>query len=78
MAEAYILINTDVGEEYQVLDEIKKIDGVVEAYLVYGTYDVICKIESDELSDLKNRIMGKFRNITKIRNTMTLISVDQK
>jgi len=76
IATAYVLIITDVGVEMDVLDQIKAIDGVEEAYLVYGNYDIITKMTSKDVNDLKKRVIGQFRTIQKIRNTMTLIGVD--
>ena len=76
IATAYVLIITDVGVEMDVLDQIKAIDGVEEAYLVYGNYDIIAKVTSKDVNDLKKRVIGQFRTIQKIRNTMTLIGVD--
>jgi len=76
IATAYVLIITDVGVEMDVLDQIKAIEGVEEAYLVYGNYDIIAKVTSKDVNDLKKRVIGQFRTIQKIRNTMTLIGVD--
>ncbi len=77
IATAYVLIITDVGVEMDVLEQIKAIEGVEEAYLVYGNYDIIAKVTSKDVNDLKKRVIGQFRTIQKIRNTMTLIGVDE-
>ena len=77
IATAYVLIITDVGVEMDVLEQIKQIEGVEEAYLVYGNYDIIAKVTSKDVNDLKKRVIGQFRTIQKIRNTMTLIGVDE-
>ena len=36
---AYVLINTEIGSECDVLDVIKKITNVTETYSVYGVSD---------------------------------------
>ena len=41
MVRAFIMLNVDLGCERKVLDEVKKVDGVVEAHLVNGVYDII-------------------------------------
>ena len=64
MASAYILINTDVGAEQEVLDQLKSMPEVTEAAAVYGIYDIVCRIESDTMEKLRNhdcksKISGK-------------------
>ena len=36
MASAFVLINTELGSESEVSDQLKKIDAVEESYMVYG------------------------------------------
>ncbi|PVX23907.1 MAG: AsnC family transcriptional regulator, partial [Candidatus Bathyarchaeum sp.] len=53
MPMAFVLINTEIGSESEVLDELKKIDAVKEAYMVYGVYDVVAKVGADTMDKLK-------------------------
>ena len=46
---AYVLIVTDIGKEYEVVQELKKIKAVSEAKAVYGEFDIITRIESTDL-----------------------------
>ena len=70
---AYVLVVTTVGAEHKAIEEIKVIEGVVLAQTVYGEFDVICRVESDNLKDLDDSIT-KVRKIKNILRTMTLIS----
>jgi len=70
---AFVLINTDIGSESAVLEEIKKIKGVEHAYALYGAYDIMAKVESDSLDDLKQTITWQIRKLTGIRATLTLM-----
>jgi len=36
---AYVLIRTDIGAERKVLDELRKLEGVEEAFLIFGPWD---------------------------------------
>ncbi|HJS81863.1 MAG TPA: hypothetical protein VJ742_03415 [Nitrososphaera sp.] len=47
MAEAYVLINCDLGTEENVIKELKSVQGVSEVKGVFGVYDVIAKVTSD-------------------------------
>lgn len=74
MSIGFVLINTEIGFEKEVIDSLKKIDGVVEAHLLYGIYDIIAKIEAEDLNELKEKILRKVREVKHIRSTMTMIT----
>jgi len=72
MPSAYILINADLGTETQIIDNIKDLKGIKEAYTVYGVYDIIAKAESESLDKLK-AIIENARKLPKVRSTLTMI-----
>ena len=72
MPSAYILINADLGTETQIIDNIKDLKGIKEAYTVYGVYDSIAKAESESLDKLK-AIIENARKLPKVRSTLTMI-----
>ena len=47
MPRAFVLINVESGSEDEVLKELKKIEGVEEAYFSYGVYDLIIKVTGE-------------------------------
>ena len=73
MITAFVLINTEGESEEIVLDRIRSIPGVKEVSAVYGTYDIICKVEEHSLSLLKNTIFEQIRKIEMVRSTITLV-----
>jgi DNA-binding Lrp family transcriptional regulator len=73
MATAYVLVNTELGHEAEVVKELKMIEGVLETYLVYGVYDIIGRIEAETMEELKNIISWKVRRIQRVRSTLTMI-----
>ena len=73
MPEAYVLINTEVGAEDEVLGELKKLKSVKEAHCVYGTYDLIAKVGADTMDKLKEVTTWKLRKLNKVRSTLTMI-----
>ncbi|MHA2029772.1 MAG: Lrp/AsnC family transcriptional regulator [Candidatus Kariarchaeaceae archaeon] len=76
MATAFILINTDVAAEEEVMEQLKSIAEVKSVHLVYGIYDLIVQIEADDLDTLKKGVTENLRSIEKIRSTMTMIAVE--
>ena len=75
MATAYVLLNTELGAETEVMKDMKMIVEIKEAHMVYGVYDIIARIEADTMEDLKNIISWKVRRINRVRSTLTMITV---
>jgi DNA-binding Lrp family transcriptional regulator len=75
--KAYVLINTEIGSESEVLDAIKKIKNVIEANAVYGVYDIVAKIEAETMDKLKETVTWKVRRLNKVRSTLTMIAIEQ-
>jgi DNA-binding Lrp family transcriptional regulator len=73
MPIAYILINYEIGTEDRILNRLKNLPGVVEVNELNGIYDIIVKISSDNLDNIKETIIKHIRTIKTIRSTMTLI-----
>ncbi|MFW9915170.1 MAG: Lrp/AsnC ligand binding domain-containing protein [Candidatus Thorarchaeota archaeon] len=76
MAQAFILVSTELGAEDQVLAEAKEFDVVKEAYVAYGVYDVILKIQAPSLDVLKATIIDQVRNLPNVRSTLSMIVVE--
>ena len=74
MAKAYVLINSEIGGEQEVVDQLNAMEEVVEVSIVYGVYDVIVKLEADSMEVLKELITSKVRHLNKVRSTMTMIA----
>jgi len=73
---AFVLINAEIGSEGEVLNELKKVEGVEEAYSVYGVYDVIAKVTADSMDKLKDIVTWRIRRLNKVRSTLTMIVID--
>ena len=76
MAEAYILINCEIGSEEEVITALKNVDGLKEVHGTFGAYDILAKIESAQVEDLRETITWKIRKIDKIRSTLTLMGIE--
>ena len=77
MATAYVLINCDLGYEEQIIEELKHISDVKEVNGVFGAYDILAKVESDQIRTLRETIMWKIRKIDKVRSTVTLMGIEE-
>ena len=75
MTKAYVLINTDPDVEEEFIQEVTKMEGVIEVASVYGRYDFLVIIESDTMEKVKDIITWKIRRIRSVKSTITLIGV---
>jgi DNA-binding Lrp family transcriptional regulator len=78
MAEAFVLINTEVGGENEVLKALIGVEGVEEAYIVYGVYDVVAKVRAPDIESLKTIVTTNIRKLPKVKSTLTMIVVEGK
>jgi len=75
MGFAYVLINCDLGHEEDIISQLKTIDGVKEVHGTFGAYDILAKVESDDVDKLRDTITSKIRKLDRIRSTLTLMAI---
>ena len=75
MAQAYVLINCELGSEESVISQLKSIEGVKEVHGTFGAYDILAKVEADKVEMLRETITWKIRKIDSIRSTLTLMGI---
>ena len=66
-------MNTETGSETDVLREIRKISSIEEALLVYGKHDIVLRVESSSMGELKQTITWKIRKMDYVTATQTMI-----
>lgn len=71
MVEAYILIQTEVGQAASVAREVAEIDGVSLAEDVTGPYDVIVRAKAQNMDDLGKLVIARVQGVTGITRTLT-------
>jgi DNA-binding Lrp family transcriptional regulator len=71
MVNAYILVQTEVGKAGQVTEKIKGLEGVVMVDGVTGPYDVIARVEADDLDALAKSVVMPMQEIEGITRTLT-------
>ncbi len=75
VAQAFVLINCELGSEEAVISQLKSLEGVSEVHGTFGAYDILAKIESDRVESLRELITWKIRKIENIRSTLTLMGI---
>ena len=77
MPTAYVLLNTEIGAESQVLKALKKIEGVEEAHNLWGVYDIIANIRADSMEKLRYIITKKIGQVGRINSKLTMVITDK-
>jgi DNA-binding Lrp family transcriptional regulator len=68
-------LNVETGTEEEVMNRLKDLTEVKEARMVYGVYDIIVRVETETMEELKNVVSWTIRRLDRVRSTMTMIVV---
>jgi len=80
---AYILINSDLGTDVSIIEYLNKTlaeekDIKFEVNGVYGVYDIIVKLTSENGETLRGIITNKVRTIDHVQSTLTMMVIDEQ
>ena len=72
MHVGFVLLNCDLGAEEYILDELKQVSQIKNAYITFGAYDVIAEIHADTQEEFERTVSMNIRQLSRIVSTMTL------
>jgi len=78
MVQAYILIQTEVGRAAQVVADIAGVEGVVQVDDVTGPYDVIVRVQAEDVDALGRLVIARIQRLDGITRTLTCPIVNLK
>ena len=82
MPTTYVLLNSDLGSDESIINEVKQVladeDIKFEVQGVYGVYDIILKLSSNDAENLRSIITNKIRKISKIQSTLTMMVIEEQ
>ncbi len=70
---AYVLIATATGKELSVLESIRHLPELSEAHQLFGQYDIIARMETDDYDKLCDVVLQKVRSVQGVSGSRTLI-----
>lgn len=75
MAIAFVLLNVNLGTEEEVVERLRKVEGVKEAHQIFGVYDIIARLEAENTDKVRGILQEGVRKLDNIRSTLTLMAV---
>jgi DNA-binding Lrp family transcriptional regulator len=75
---AFICVTTEPASMVEVLKEIRAVEGVEEAQIVYGVYDIVAKVKGETMDKLKHIIAEHIRKIDKVQTSLTIMVVESE
>ncbi|UCD43996.1 MAG: Lrp/AsnC ligand binding domain-containing protein [Candidatus Bathyarchaeota archaeon] len=72
--KAYVLINTELGQENDVVRELSNVNGITGIHSLYGIYDVIVQVEAESMDKVKEIVFNNIRRLDSVKTTITLIT----
>ena len=75
---AYVLVQSIIGHEMEVLSDLLKIDLIKEARGTFGYYDILVKIEAPSEKEIERVITKNIRKVKNINSTTTLSVISEQ
>ena len=75
---AYVLVQSTIGHEMEVLRDLLKFGIVKEAKGTFGYYDILVKIEAASEKEIEKIITKKIRKVKNVNTTTTLSVISEQ
>ena len=75
-AIALVLLTTEPGREQDVVNELSEMSEIEEAMVLFGEYDVYCKVVVQDFSQLSDLILRNVRTLSGVVETTTLTAAN--
>ena len=74
MVTGLVLVRLTAGKEKQALSKIRQTAGVAHVTAVFGRWDLVLDIETDDLNSLSNVVVRDIRGISGVLSTESLVT----
>jgi len=74
--KAYVLINVRPGEIKQVVNTLHRLEGVLEAYMTFGPYDIVATLQARDINHLGSLLSNDIQPIPGVLETLTCLAVE--
>jgi DNA-binding Lrp family transcriptional regulator len=77
MPMAIVLIDAHAGAVRDIMEGLKRIPGVVEAYGVTGPHDIVVKIELGRFEEIAETVSQSIHKLPGVKNTLTMFTFER-
>lgn len=74
--KAYVLINIRPGEVKEVVKQLRRTDGIVEANMTFGPYDAVAIIDANDVNHIGTILANDIQPIPGVLETLTCLAVN--
>ncbi len=74
--KAYVLINVQAGEIREVVRQVRRVEGVREANMTFGPYDVVAVVEAGDVKALGAILASSIQPVPGVVETLTCLAVE--
>jgi DNA-binding Lrp family transcriptional regulator len=76
MARAFVMVAIDAGHAEEVRASVLEFEGVSEAHIVAGEYDLVVEVERPAASDLMSTVASDLRSTSAVADTRTYVCLE--
>lgn len=71
--KAYVLIKIRPGSIDEVVKNLRRLDGVLDANMTFGPYDAVATVQASDVGRLGNLIASQIQPIPGVNETLTCL-----
>jgi DNA-binding Lrp family transcriptional regulator len=75
--KAYVIVNIRPGEIREVIKQVRRVEGVIEANMTFGPYDAVVIISSNDITHLGRILSQQIQPIPGVTQTLTCLAVEE-
>ena len=83
MPTAFVLVNSELSYDMEIIGKMKDIlnsnkDLKYEIQGVYGIYDIVLRVSSNDSAKLRGMVTNQVRRIENVQSTLTMMVIEEQ
>lgn len=74
--KAFVMISVRPGGIVDAVRDVDRVEGVREAYMTFGPYDIVAVVEANDLHHLGNILAKGIQPVPGVLETLTCLAVE--
>lgn len=76
MVHAFVFVDCAAGTDRPVVSAIREVDGVDDAHVVAGDFDVVAEVTAPEVHDVLSLVTREIRTLEGVGTTRTYVVLE--